>query len=490
MKKNRIAQVIPLLCLVISVFFVGSFTDSWAARLLSQEELHKIQGGNGNPDPSAFATVGENLTTAVVLKRQQVSFDGSESEGSGTLSYQWYFGDGGYSTQASPTHRYSTPGTYTVTLYVSNYYGEDSDTVQVKVYVPHVVKVGFSSDYPLKKEVNTQHVTISDPVWDMMVVSPYSSLDSGDTNDPVAYKKNSKPTLYKVQLWVGDSPTTTQNLTQSASINLDAVGTGSLDFNPASGSVQNWPSSEFTLSASSGSDDKFYNYIHKYNPFTLQWKYQISGDTQTVAMNNNTSHTLYLLYDYPKPPWNTSGSGPWVEVVDSACIWAEGESSPHPALSDVTTQLYNLDDQDGDIDYDMPGGAPHYSSSYWTFNLTQFLVDIDTSTNVKANCSDMANLVDIYGSALGIAVYQRRTDATGSGTFYTNNIDPIGSPSWDNFGWGFHQYGFYASKVYDACNKVDQSAPKYPVNMSVSTYDNHLIDQGSYNAVTGDASVQ
>jgi PKD repeat protein len=46
--------------------------------------------------------------------------------GSEPLSYEWDFGDGMTSTLTSPTHTYTVPGTYTVTLYASNEFGEDS----------------------------------------------------------------------------------------------------------------------------------------------------------------------------------------------------------------------------------------------------------------------------------------------------------------------------------------------------------------------------
>lgn len=42
------------------------------------------------------------------------------SSGTGILSYQWDFGDGGTSTLANPVHVYNTPGTYTVMLIVRN----------------------------------------------------------------------------------------------------------------------------------------------------------------------------------------------------------------------------------------------------------------------------------------------------------------------------------------------------------------------------------
>lgn len=39
---------------------------------------------------------------------------------SGANSYQWYFGDGGSSTQVNPTHSYANAGTYTITLIAFN----------------------------------------------------------------------------------------------------------------------------------------------------------------------------------------------------------------------------------------------------------------------------------------------------------------------------------------------------------------------------------
>lgn len=48
-----------------------------------------------------------------------ISFTNS-STGTGVLSYSWNFGDGGTSTQANPTHNYTSAGNYTVTLITSN----------------------------------------------------------------------------------------------------------------------------------------------------------------------------------------------------------------------------------------------------------------------------------------------------------------------------------------------------------------------------------
>ena len=47
------------------------------------------------------------------------------STGSGPLTYEWWFGDGGTSTDFNPTHTYPFPGVYLVTLRVTNPCGQE-----------------------------------------------------------------------------------------------------------------------------------------------------------------------------------------------------------------------------------------------------------------------------------------------------------------------------------------------------------------------------
>ncbi len=50
-------------------------------------------------------------------------------------TWQWDFGDGGTSTQPNPAHTYNTDDSYTVTLTVSNEYGNDTKTITNYIYV-------------------------------------------------------------------------------------------------------------------------------------------------------------------------------------------------------------------------------------------------------------------------------------------------------------------------------------------------------------------
>lgn len=56
--------------------------------------------------------------------------------GDGPFIYSWNFGDGSTASGASPSHRYDAPGTYVVSLTVSNEAGTDNRTMTIRVGAP------------------------------------------------------------------------------------------------------------------------------------------------------------------------------------------------------------------------------------------------------------------------------------------------------------------------------------------------------------------
>jgi PKD repeat protein len=68
-----------------------------------------------------------------------VSFS-ANIQGDGPFTYRWDFGDGTTGTGANPSHTFTRPGTYTVTLRAANEAGEDTRTMSI-VVVP--VEVPF-----------------------------------------------------------------------------------------------------------------------------------------------------------------------------------------------------------------------------------------------------------------------------------------------------------------------------------------------------------
>ncbi|MEM6272067.1 MAG: S8 family serine peptidase [Bacteroidota bacterium] len=88
-------------------------------------------------------TVGQYATSIVPSATQvnlnisgTVNFTGTTTPAN-VATYAWDFGDGGSSTAANPSHTYTTPGTYTVTLTVSDGSGcTATDTVVITVAQP------------------------------------------------------------------------------------------------------------------------------------------------------------------------------------------------------------------------------------------------------------------------------------------------------------------------------------------------------------------
>lgn len=74
--------------------------------------------GNNNPPQALFSA---NFTTSCF---NTIQF--ADTSYNAPTSWKWYFGDGDSSTFKNPTHTYPGPGSYTVTLIVSNVAGMDS----------------------------------------------------------------------------------------------------------------------------------------------------------------------------------------------------------------------------------------------------------------------------------------------------------------------------------------------------------------------------
>jgi PKD repeat protein len=84
-----------------------------------------------NRPPAAAFTVATSGTTVAVDGRGSVDTDGS------VTSHAWTFGDGGTATGATAPHTYAAPGTYTVTLTVTDDDGASgSSSQQVTVTAP------------------------------------------------------------------------------------------------------------------------------------------------------------------------------------------------------------------------------------------------------------------------------------------------------------------------------------------------------------------
>jgi PKD repeat protein len=68
------------------------------------------------------------------------------SSGTAPIAYRWDFGDGATSTEVSPVHVYTAAGMYTVTLTVSNTFGENSGTREDYITIGARPDADFTAD--------------------------------------------------------------------------------------------------------------------------------------------------------------------------------------------------------------------------------------------------------------------------------------------------------------------------------------------------------
>lgn len=195
---------------------------------------------------------------------------------------------------------------------------------------------------------------------------------------------------------------------------------------------------------------------------------------EPLLIGDSGTHYYYTLLNAPQEPMDE----PWIEVLDYACDWANGTLTGSSAADSVANSIFhNLGDTDGDIDYQTP--AVYTDVTHFGFELDDFLYDIKNISNVKVNCSDVANLFNIYCSALGIASEGKvMDDAT---YFRTNLINPIGGgEDWQQINWGYHQIGWYNdSSVYDACLQLNFDNSYVPTGLTQSAYETALIYLGT-----------
>jgi outer membrane protein OmpA-like peptidoglycan-associated protein/opacity protein-like surface antigen len=109
----------------------GVYTVRFTARFTRGEEVRTLRVNviDAGAPPQILAIHADPASPAT---RSPVRFS-AEVRGERPMEYRWDFGDGTTSTQESPAHTYMEPGTYTVTLRVTNEWGADDASRPVTV---------------------------------------------------------------------------------------------------------------------------------------------------------------------------------------------------------------------------------------------------------------------------------------------------------------------------------------------------------------------
>jgi PKD repeat protein len=154
---------------------------------------------------------------------QDVHFTDDSSGGSGSFSYEWDFGDTGTSTDQNPSHAYAAPGTYTVSLTVTD--SADNPVTETKTDCISVVDppdADFSADPTALLVGQTVSFTDLSSGGVGSLSHEWEFGDTGTSTDQDPSHAYADPGTYTVTLTVTDSATNTDTETKTGYITVVA----------------------------------------------------------------------------------------------------------------------------------------------------------------------------------------------------------------------------------------------------------------------------
>jgi gliding motility-associated-like protein len=387
-----------------------------------------------------------------------VSFINSSS-GTGTLTYNWDFGNGNYSTLISPSQIYDSCGDYVVTLTVSNGTQTSTDTVHITVYCKPTVgfTVSNSSGCPgtCVNFTNTSSAgsgTISSIFWDFgdgntdISANPtHCYMSPGNYNVTLMITNSYDCSSYKVitnEITINTPPaanftgTPISQCNPPASVNFSntSSGTGNLKYNwnfgdPASGALNT-----STLDATS------HNYISsgEYTVSLIVTDGNGCKDTLTRTNYINISNLTAKISTTP------SNSGCCPLIVQ---FGGNSGGSPTSYLWTFGGGIPNSTTQNPQILFPCPvGNAPAIYNVTLTENFANGCTSTDTATITTTN-KTVANFSS--NSTLSTCIVPNTV------AFINNSTAGAGATYLWNFGDGDTSSAVNPSHSYTACGTHD-----------------------------------
>jgi len=364
---------------------------------------------------NGYITVGgpptANFTS--VVNGNTVSFTSITTNpvGSGTLLYSWDFGDGGTSSVANPTHTYTSGGTFSVTLTVTNVCGSAVKVNPVTILLPPTA--GFSANTtsgcaPLTVEFTSTSTGASTYAWSFPGGSPNTSTQQNPT---VVYSAAGTYSVTLIVSNVAGSDTLTQT-------NYIVVNT-----TPVAG---------FTSSVN-GTTTTFTN--TSTNATSYSWDF---GDGGTSSATNPT-HTYATdgVYTVVLSATNACGTVTSTHTVTIVTPPTAGFSGSNTSgCAPLTVQFNNQSSPNSNtFAWSFPGGSPSSSSAqnpsvqYATpgsYNVTLIVSNSAGSDTITQNNFVVVSNMPTAGFTSSV---------NGTNVSFTNTSTNATSYSW-NFGDG------------------------------------------------------
>ncbi len=301
-------------------------------------------------------------------------------------SYSWDFGDGNSSSAQNPQHIFTTPGTYNVTLTVTNADGTDTYSVTITVNTPPAPVASFTPD------VTSGDAPLTVNFTDNSTNTPTSwAWDFGDGNSSSAQNPQhifTTPGTYNVTLTVTNA---TGNDTYSITITVNAP--------PA-------PVANFTPDVTSGDAPLTVNFTDNSTNTPTSWAWDFGDGNSSSAQNPQHIFTTPGTYTVTLTASNANGN-------DTYSVTITVNAPPAPVASftpDVTSG-------DAPLTVNFTDASTNTPTSWaWDFG--------DGNTSINQNPQHIFTTPGTYTVTL------TATNATGSSAAYTvtitvNEVAPV-----------------------------------------------------------------
>jgi len=350
------------------------------------------------PPPVASFTLNQFIGVAPLT----VQFT---NQSTGNISaYNWNFGDGNLSTQQNPSHTYTNPGTYFVTLIVSGPGGQNTAQAVITVNAP-------ASQTPTATSTAT--------------VTPTATPTATSTLTPTATPTGTLPPT-----WTPTStstPTNTPTATATATFTFTPTAT-STGTPPPTWTPTNTATSTPTYTATPAPDAAFTQDISQGEaPLTVQFINQSTGDVQAYTWNfgdgtplsniPNPIHTFQNPGTYTVTLTVTGSDGVTSDSVSTLIVvTAPPTATPLPPVAAFAASA-------------VEGAAPltvQFSNQSSGNNLSYLWVFGDGATSSDANPQHTYQLAGVYNVALTVTDADGRQDT--ASVNITVNPPPTATP--------------------------------------------------------------
>jgi len=357
-----------------SDYFDGTIDEPavYPRALTSDEISQRYVIGTTGTEPNQPPTASFTAATSPL----QVDVDGSTStDTDGTIvSYGWDFGDGNVATGVTSTHTYAAPGTYTVTLTVTDDTGGTASTAQ-QVIVPDVPAnqpptAAFTAT-PTPLAVAVDGSASSDPDGTVTTYSWDFGDGATDTGVTASHTYAAAGT-YTVSLTVADddgaAATTTQSvIVPDVPVNGDPVASFTATPSPLAVAVDGSASTDdgtvvsYAWDFGDGATDTGVTASHTY---AAAGTYTVS---LTVTDDLGATNTATQSVVVPDLPVNQAPTASFTATPSPLAVAVNGSASTDP---DGTVVSYAWDFGDGATDTGVTASHTYAAAGTYTVSLT------------------------------------------------------------------------------------------------------------------------